>query len=451
LVVAIMSVLPACAPISADRPDVAVASESRATGPGIPRTLRINRVTLELALRAVLPGTYFQIDQTDVYSHARELVNVHPICVPASPEEIEACRQECTDSEVMTIAMCLEGCSRLEDCVDGCGAHRSANVALWSSALKMESARGHRCDQPGDTCPPCTPGVDAPSLEDISFGLPNPIFTTSFWFVRIFCHVETLGIDINSANYDRVVHFDMGPTAAFLDLDGFASDPTLRCDGSPSDPTFEHPRLRLQLTPYVQDQHLRIGISGHFDTHVSYLFDWIYDLDDTVRRRVDGQIQRELDRNSDRLSNTFERWVSSLLSGGVDHFESVTLDSEGMSITYVPTCDAPVCSGRECGQDECGRFCGTCALGYACTSGHCQCVPSCGTRQCGDDGCGGSCGSCGSGETCIGGYCVYPCEPYCPPGHVCHLDGCGDVCGTCSATRICVLSVSGTAVCELRD
>lgn len=78
------------------------------------------------------------------------------------------------------------------------------------------------------------------------------------------------------------------------------------------------------------------------------------------------------------------------------------------------TC-TPMCTGRDCGMDGCGGDCGTCASGYTCNAGICECVPpsaaalcSAAGADCGTitvtDACGGArtvgCGTCTSVSTC---------------------------------------------------
>ena len=93
------------------------------------------------------------------------------------------------------------------------------------------------------------------------------------------------------------------------------------------------------------------------------------------------------------------------------------------------------CQNKECGPDGCGGSCGSCAQGYGCVNGQCQCVPDCSDKQCGEpDGCGGKCQCSGEQDVCIEGACL--CIPNCS-GKECGSDGCDGSCGICSVGLGC--------------
>lgn len=78
-------------------------------------------------------------------------------------------------------------------------------------------------------------------------------------------------------------------------------------------------------------------------------------------------------------------------------------------------CECSAWTNAGCGGDSCGanvmyqtRTCSPsgCAARTRCYGTCTSCTPNCAGKTCGDDGCGGSCGTCASGYACSSGTCV---------------------------------------------
>lgn len=410
------------------------------------------------ALRAVLGGTYLRLDQTGDPSHALQITSRHQVCVPASSGAIAACRAKCvTDvgGDPDALKACYAGCTALQVCSEVCDTHSTPDYILFSDALKMEAKK--QCTAPGDSCPACTVGDETSAVEDLDVSdyMPVPTFQTVVASDPLSCMLQTVGIAI-APDPDNIEQ-SMTLNDYHLDIAGFTSDPTLVCTNG-INPTVTDPHFIFDITPLARNHHPTASITANFSGHVDYAFDWIYDLDNTLRSRVSGMINSQIAKHQAMIDQEFETYLLEEIRIAtndskleIDDWVDVHVEDDGIHITYTPSCVdnicscTPDCGAKTCGTDQhCGdEVCGTCGGGLECDdgAGTCVCAPKCDGKTCGDDGCGGTCGDCSSGEVCLGaGTC---CTPNCN-GKTCGDDGCGGSCGTCGTGDVC----NSTGNCE---
>jgi hypothetical protein len=432
-----------------------------------PKTVLLKESDFDNEIGAALVDMRLQLDQTDDPTHAGKLTARHWVCVPATAAEVTQCKAACPDKangDPNLLKSCLTDCTNLKDCALQCGEDLTPDYITLGDGLKQRAQKP--CTSPDVSCPLCTVGTSTSAVEDydIKEWIPDPIFTTTLAGGPLSCRLNTFGWDTNPAYPGAQTNFTLtfNAPSIHLDIQGFASSPTLRCTNYMT-PTVLDPHFLFDVAPLANNHHLHLGVTVNFSGHVDYAFDWAYSLDTTLAKHVRDAVSSAIGRFQGSIDQQFENWVAGKIKAAngddVDDFidaQVVGAPWSGITVTYTPLCVGgmcsctPDCSTKACGADtHCGNVsCGSCFAGQYCDgSGTCQCAPQCAGKSCGPDGCGGSCGSCSPGQYCDGsGTCQ--CAPQCA-GKSCGPDSCGGSCGPgCTPPYTC--DPNGQCVCTPR-
>src|SRR3569833_505248 len=415
--------------------------------------------SLKFDIQLLLGDLWLQLDQTGDASHQQALSSRYTVCTPATAAEKAACRSNChkeNDGDPTLLKMCIDCCNANHDCSQTCGDHKTAIFVKWGGAMKQVLYKN--CTNPADTCPRCTQWAATPLVEDYdaTYLVPNPVVVQDVGVGSDSCRLTRFSINLpirGDPDYSALVAVDLSAAQGLhINIKATADSPSMRCTGAlPIDATFQNPNFDLYFKPSVVNHRAAWAASASFHTHVSYIGDWLKNIDDTVTGKVNGILNGWLASNQAAISKGLTGWLADQIktnyNDNIDDITAITVTPTTLTISYTPKCiDGSGCAGTCETSCDGAHYCepnfwddpsprAKCTAGQVCLASGTCCSPRCGPDRCGDVGCGKSCGACGSGLICKANTCVSCNEGSC--NHICKKTSCGTWCGTCKPGFFC--------------